>query len=102
MGTKPPPLENSSIDEAMDGDKTSQKQMEANLDVMVQMTSYDPFETLAQQGVHIEGVSTLRPTQYFREANLRVEIAKHVFEGSKQDKVDMKSKHLHFNCVPLI
>jgi hypothetical protein len=30
----------------MDGDKISQKQMEANLDVVVQMTSYNPFETL--------------------------------------------------------
>jgi hypothetical protein len=101
MGTKFP-LENSSIDEAMDGYKASQKQMEANLDVVVQMTSYDLFETLAQQGAHIEGANTLRPTQYFREANLKVEIAKHVFEGSKQDKVDVKSKHLHFNHAPLI
>jgi hypothetical protein len=86
----------------MNGDKASQKQMEANLDFVVQMTSYDPLETLAQQGVHIEGASTLKPTQYFREANLRAEIAKHVFEGSKQDKVDMKSKHLHFNCASFI
>jgi hypothetical protein len=70
-GNRVPPLENSSIDEAMNGDKTSQKQMEANLDVVVQMTSYDPLETLAQHGAHIEGASTLRPTQYFREANLR-------------------------------
>jgi hypothetical protein len=30
----------------MDGDKISQKQMEANLDVVVQMASYNPFETL--------------------------------------------------------
>jgi hypothetical protein len=32
MGTKSP-LENSSIDETMDGDKASEKQMDANLDV---------------------------------------------------------------------
>jgi hypothetical protein len=66
------------------------------------MTSYDPFETLAQQGAHIERANTLRPTQYFKEAKLRVEIAKYVFEGSKRDKVDMKSKHLHFNRAPLV
>jgi hypothetical protein len=30
--------------------------------------------------VHIEGASTLRPTQYSREANLRARIAKHVLE----------------------
>ncbi len=85
----------------MDGDKASQKQMEANLDVVVQMTSHDPLETLAQQGAHIKGASTLRPTQYFREANLRAEIAKHVLRGQSNIK-DMKSKHLHFNCASCI
>jgi len=48
--------------------------MVAHLDVVVQMASYDPFETLVQQGVNTKGASTLRPPQYFREANLKVKI----------------------------
>ncbi len=46
----------------MDGDKTSKEQMEANLDAMIQIELYDPFEVLAQQRVHAKGASTLRPT----------------------------------------
>jgi hypothetical protein len=42
---------------------------------MIQMESYDPLEVLAQQRVHAKGASTLRPTWYSREANLKVEIA---------------------------
>jgi hypothetical protein len=48
--------------------------MEAHLDVVVQMASYDPFETLVQQRVNIKGASTLRPHQYFGEANLKAKI----------------------------
>jgi hypothetical protein len=61
MGAKSP-CERLNTNEAMDGDKTSKEQMEANLDVMIQMESYDPLEVLAQQRVHARGASTLRPT----------------------------------------
>jgi hypothetical protein len=56
------PCESSSTNEVMDGDKTSKEQMEANLDAMIQIELYDPFEVLAQQRVHAKGASTLRPT----------------------------------------
>ncbi len=45
------PCETSSIDEAMDGNVASLEQMEAHLDVVIEMASYDTFETLVQQGV---------------------------------------------------
>ncbi len=64
----------------MDGNIASQKQMEANLDVVVQMALFDPFEIRMQQGAHAEGASTLRSIQYFEEANLKVKIARYVFE----------------------
>jgi hypothetical protein len=35
----------------MDGNVASQGQMEAHLDAVIEMASYDPFETLVQQGV---------------------------------------------------
>ncbi len=41
--------ETSSIDEAMDGNVATQEQMEAHLDAVIEMASYDPFETLMQQ-----------------------------------------------------
>jgi hypothetical protein len=45
--------------------------MEANLDVVVQMTLFDPFEIRMQQGAHAKGASTLRSIQYFEEAKLQ-------------------------------
>jgi hypothetical protein len=43
MGAKSP-HESLNTDEAMDGNIASQKRMEANLDVVVQMALFDPFE----------------------------------------------------------
>jgi hypothetical protein len=51
------------------------KQMEVNLDVVIQMASYDPFEIIVQQRVHIERASTLKPIQYYGDANLKAKIA---------------------------
>jgi hypothetical protein len=56
------------------------KQMEVNLDVVIQMASYDPFEILAQQRAHIERASTFKLIQYFGGANLKAKIAEYVFE----------------------
>lgn len=61
MGAKSP-CESLSKNEAMDGDKTSKEQMEANLDAMIHIESYDPLEVLAQQRVHAKGANTLKPT----------------------------------------
>jgi hypothetical protein len=47
--------------------------MEAHLDVVVSMASYDPFETLVQ-GVNTKGASIVRPLQYFGEANPKAKI----------------------------
>jgi hypothetical protein len=79
MGAKSP-CESLNTNKAMDGNIASQKQMEANLDVVVQMALFDPFEIRMQQGAHAEGASTLRSIQYFEEANLKVKIARYVFE----------------------
>jgi hypothetical protein len=51
-----------------------------NLDVVVEMASYDPFEMRTQQGAHTKGANTLRPTQYSREVNLTAEIVQNVLE----------------------
>jgi hypothetical protein len=59
MGVKSP-CESLNKDEAMDGNIASQKRMEANLDVVVQMALFDPFEIRMQQGVHAEGATTLK------------------------------------------
>jgi hypothetical protein len=48
--------------------------MEAHLDVVIQMASYNPLETLVQQGVNTKGASTLRPLQYFGKAKLKAKI----------------------------
>ncbi len=53
MGTKSP-HESLNTDEAMDGNIVSQKWMEANLDFVVQMALFDPFEIRMQQGAHAE------------------------------------------------
>jgi hypothetical protein len=73
----------------MDGNVASQGQMEAHLDVVIEMASYDPFETLVQQGVLVEGASTLKPPQYFGESNQRVEIAKHVLDVLQREMTSM-------------
>jgi hypothetical protein len=75
----------------MDGNVASQEQMEAHLDVVIEMASYDPFETLVQQGVQVEGANTLRPPQYYGEANQTVEIAKHVLNVLQRE---MNSMHV--------
>ncbi|CAK9857287.1 unnamed protein product [Sphagnum jensenii] len=85
------PCETSSIDEAMDGNVASQEQMEAHSDDVIEMASYDPFETLVQQGVRVKGASTLRPPQYSGESNQMVEIAKHVLDALQRD---MNSMHV--------
>jgi hypothetical protein len=70
MGAKSP-HENLSTNEAMDGNIVYQKQMEANLGVVVQMALFDPFEIRMQQGAHAKGASTLRSIQYFEKVNLK-------------------------------
>jgi len=83
MGAKSP------IDEAMDGNVTSQEQMEAHLDVVIEMASYVPFETLVQQWVSVKGASTLKPPQYFGESNQTVEITKHVLDVLQREMTSM-------------
>ncbi len=75
----------------MDGNVASQEQMEAHSDDVIEMASYDPFETLVQQGVWVKGASMLRPPQYFGESNQMVEIAKHVLDALQRD---MNSMHV--------
>jgi hypothetical protein len=54
--------------------------MEVNLDIVVQMASYDPFHTkVCKQGRWRGQVHTL-PLLYSREINLRVKIVEHAFE----------------------
>ncbi len=57
------------------------EQMEVNLDVVIQMASYDPFEILAQQGEYIKRANTLKPIQYSGDANLKAKITKYVLEA---------------------
>jgi hypothetical protein len=73
----------------MDGNVACQEQMKAHLDAMIEMASYDPFETLVQQGVSVEGASTLKPLQYFGESNQIVEIAKHVLDALQREMTSM-------------
>jgi hypothetical protein len=47
--------------------------------------------------VHVEGASTLRPTQYSSEANLRAKIAKHVLEVFARREMDLM--HVQLNEV---
>lgn len=61
----------------MDGNLTTQEQMEVNLEVVVELASYGPFDLKVCQTRHVEGKNTLRPLLYFKEANLKVEVLEH-------------------------
>ncbi len=54
----------------MDGDLKAQKQMEANLEAMVEK-SYDLFDLKVHQTWHTKGANVLRPHLYFGEVNLK-------------------------------
>ncbi len=69
-------LSSLNTNETMDGDPRAEEQMEVNLEVVVEMTSYDPFDTKVCQKKQMEGASTLTPPIYSREENLNVEITK--------------------------
>jgi hypothetical protein len=63
--------------------------MEANLDVVVQMTLFDPFEIRMQQGAHAKGASTLRSIQYFEEAKLKGQNCKLFFRTLPKEMASM-------------
>jgi len=73
----PTSLSISNTNEAMDGNLVGQEQMEMNLEVVVELASYGPFDMRVCQTRHVEGANTLRPFLYFKEANLKVEILEH-------------------------
>lgn len=70
----PTSLSISGTNDAMDGNLVVQEQMEVNLEVVVELASYGPFDMKVCQSRHMEGENTLRPLLHFKKANLKVEI----------------------------
>jgi len=77
------PHESLNTNEAMDGNIVYQKQMEANLGVVVQMALFDPSKIRMQQGAHVKGASTLRSIQYFEKVNLKSKLQTMLLNAAK-------------------
>ncbi len=75
----------------MDGNLIAQEQMEMNLEVVVELASYGPFDMRVCQTRHVEGANTLRPLLYFKEANLKVEILEHFFKALQRELGTMQA-----------
>jgi hypothetical protein len=71
----------SSTIEAMYGKLVTQEQMEVNLEVVVELASYGPFDMRVCQGMWRGQTHVERPLPYFKEANLKVEILEHFFKA---------------------
>jgi hypothetical protein len=52
--------------------------MEVNLEVVVQVASYDPFNVRGAKIKRMEGASTHTPPLCFKEANIKLKLPKEV------------------------